>query len=985
MMNNRGWTRTADQGQPPQETLPQPYLPAPYPQQQMPQQSGGFFTYGGGYYPVQVPQEIVVAEEKPKEERKKKQPFQKMVKDFVDKETKSPQWLKVFAFAGLGLISSVFMPFYPWWMILFITFVVGIIAFRYPLLSLILVTFFTTAEIGYQSPELGFVFLVSSIFVLCVSLFDWKFGALVYLMLFLAPFGVPFVVPMVAAMVYSLILGLAVSIVGTILLTLFVTLGNFQTLGFFVGPLAPGMKTIVAGHTEAIKPPLENFQLSDFGAAFTSITNLDNRVFEAAIGNFGLSIVPFIEIILWALAVYVVSLMIEHREKMTMVNWALYSLVAAGILMASTGIAMAMSTNYTYPLIAYALLPGIIPAVFLATALGLLSRDIFTSYFASKLGATAVGTRIAEMKALSKTTFDMVGGLKDVKADIRESMIVPLLRKDVAEQFGLEPPKGLLLFGPPGCGKTLLMKALATELRVEMISVKCSDLMSKWYGESENRVAELFKTAKERKPCILFLDEIDAIAKRRDMYSADDVSPRLLSIILAEMDGLDKASGVIVVGTTNKPEMVDPALMRPGRFDKIIYVPPPDFEERIDILKVHLMGKPTAPDIDLSEIAKRTERFSGADLANLVREAAILAMKRSLKTNMPSLITMNDFLTVLPNIKPSITLRMKEEYEKLKMDYERKMHQLQRAEKKVVIKFEDVGGLDDVKRALREYVELPLTKPELMEQFKLKTGKGILLFGPPGCGKTHIMRAASNELNVPIQVVNGPELVSALAGQSEAAIRDVMARARENAPSILFFDEIDALASKESMKTPEVNRAVSQFLTELDGMRPKDRVIVVATTNRPHLLDPALLRPGRFDKIFYVPPPDLKAREDIFRIHLKDVPTAGYIDYRLLAHRTEGYSGADIAAIVDEAKLIAIREMVSREEGFGSERAETRAKIEFTRYLDTVVSADQKARQATGFGVRMEHLLEALSKTRSSITPETIEWAKTFMEMYGTR
>jgi len=972
MMQNQGVGQNSQQGMPEQGG----YYIAPA--QQMPEQGGGFYTYGG-YYPIQVPQEIVGVEP-PKEEKKKKQPLKKWIKDFIEKETKTPQWLKVFAFAGLGFLSSVFMPFYPWWMILFITFVVGIVSFRYPLLSLIFVTFFATAEIGYQSPELGFVFLLSSIFVLCVSLFDWKFGALVYLMLFLAPFGIPFVVPMVSAMVYSLLLGIAVCIVGTILLTLFVTLGNFQVLGFFVGPLAPGMKTLVAGHTEAIRPPPSNFQLTDFGSAFVSITNLDNRVFEAAIGNFGLSLIPFIEIILWALAVYIAFLLNEKREKMSMSIWATYSLVAAGILIGSTALAMAMS-NAHYPIVSYALLPGIIPAVFIATALGLLSRDIFTSYFASKLGATAVGTRIAEMKALSKTTFDMVGGLKDVKADIRESLIVPLLRRDVAEQFGLEPPKGILLFGPPGCGKTLLMKALATELKVEMISVKCSDIMSKWYGESENRVAELFRTAKERKPCILFLDEIDAIAKRRDMYSADDVSPRLLSIILAEMDGLDKASGVIVVGTTNKPEMVDPALMRPGRFDKIIYVPPPDFEERIDILKVHLMGKPVAPDIDLSEIAKRTERFSGADLANLVREAAILAMKRSLRTNTPSLITMNDFLTVLPNIKPSITLRMKEEYEKLKMDYERKMHQLQRAEKKAVITFDDVGGLEDIKRALREYVELPLTKPELMEQFKLKTGKGILLFGPPGWGKTHIMRAASNELNVPIQVVNGPELVSALAGQSEAAIRDVMARARENAPSILFFDEIDALASKESMKTPEVNRAVSQFLTELDGMRPKDRVIVVATTNRPHLLDPALLRPGRFDKIFYVPPPDLKAREDIFRIHLKDVPIAGYIDYKLLAHRTEGYSGADIAAIVDEAKLIAIREMLAKEEGYGRAKAETRAKVEFERYLEGVVGGKAPA----GFGVRMEHLLEALSKTRSSITPETIEWAKTFMEMYGTR
>lgn len=407
-----------------------------------------------------------------------------------------------------------------------------------------------------------------------------------------------------------------------------------------------------------------------------------------------------------------------------------------------------------------------------------------------------------------------------------------------------------------------------------------------------------------------------------------------------------------------------------------MYVPPPDYNERIDILKVHLLGKPTAPDIDLSEIAKKTERFSGADLANLVREAATIAMRRTLETSQPSLITMDDFRYVLPRIKPSISLKMIEEYEKLKLDYERKMHVLQRAEKKIVVKWEDVGGLEDIKKALREYVQLPLTRPELMEEFKLKTGRGILLFGPPGCGKTHVMRAASNELGIPMQIVNGPELVSALAGASEAAVRDLITRARENAPSIIFFDEIDALASKESMKTPEVSRAVSQFLTEMDGLKPKDKVIIVSTTNRPQLLDPALLRPGRFDKIFYVPPPDLKARVDIFKIHLKGVPTSGRFDFMLLAHRTEGYSGADLAAIVDEAKLIAIREQYDTATG----TLRTTAKKEFMQYLE---SLDQQQKSQTG--VRMEHLLEALSKTKTSVTPETLDWCRQFMDAYGTR
>jgi transitional endoplasmic reticulum ATPase len=421
--------------------------------------------------------------------------------------------------------------------------------------------------------------------------------------------------------------------------------------------------------------------------------------------------------------------------------------------------------------------------------------------------------------------------------------------------------------------------------------------------------------------------------------------------------------------------------MRPGRLDKIIYVPPPDYNERMEIVHVHLLGRPVNRSIDLAEIAKKTERFSGADLANVVREAATLAVRREMTTNVRSPITQDDFMHVLPRIKPSISLRMISEYEAMKLDYERKMHQSVRAERKVIVRWDDVGGLTDIKQALREYVELPLARPELMESYKVKSGRGILLFGPPGCGKTHVMRAAANELNVPMQIVSGPELVSALAGQSEAAVRDVLYRARENAPSIVFFDEIDALAGRESMRTPEVSRAVSQFLTEMDGLRPKDKVMVIATTNRPHTLDPALLRPGRFDKIFYVPPPDGAARADIFRIHLKGVPTDGPIDVQELSRKTVGWSGADIANAVDEAKLVAIRSQLHLE-------AEARASAAASGggFFPTAPATRPSTTAPVAIvGVRQADLLAAVAQSRSSITPETLTWAEEFIKTYGTR
>ncbi|HYK93744.1 MAG TPA: AAA family ATPase [Thermoplasmata archaeon] len=905
--------------------------------------------------------------------------FDRQVERWLLKQTKEPKHLTTAVMGFTALLGGFFMPFYPWPWVLLIAGATMLIAWKFPQLSLLVLLLFVAPEVAYQSGALGFIFLFAAIPVLFAALLDFRFGVGAMLTLFLAPVGLSFAVPVFLAMIFSLYLGLAVAVAGGLLVTLFVTLGNLPVLGYLVGPGAVGSPSLIAGHAASQNPtlPLPYFTANSIGQAYGEMLNPNTQVLALGGAGVGLIAIPLAQIGAWCLATWLVTYALKERENQSYENLMKYSVASGAILAGVTGISL-VSFNYT-GMSDIAVL-GLVPGMITAVAGSLIIRDAFEAFFTSRLGGTAVGTRVAEMKGLTKVTFEMVGGLHDVKADIKESMIIPLMRKDVTTRFKLEPPKGILLFGPPGCGKTMLMKALASELGVEMISIKCSDLMSKWYGESENRVAELLRTARERAPCILFMDEIDAVAKRRDMYTADDVTPRLLSILLSEMDGIDKSAGVIVVGSTNKPDLIDQALMRPGRLDKIIYVPPPDFNERMEIIHVHLVGRPVTNDVDLAEIAKKTERFSGADLANLVREAATIAVRREMMTGVSTPITMDDFRQVLPRIKPSISLRMISDYEVMKMDYERKMHQVQRMERKIVVRWDDVGGLTDIKQAIREYVELPLTRPELMESYKIKTGRGILLFGPPGCGKTHVMRAAANELNVPMQIVNGPELVSALAGQSEAAVRDVLYRARENAPSIVFFDEIDALASKDSMKTPEVSRAVSQFLTEMDGLRPKDKVIIIATTNRPQTLDPALLRPGRFDKIFYVPPPDLQARQDIFRIHLKGVPTEGAIDFGALAQRADGFSGADIASVVDEAKLIALREQLV------TETKETPAAAGlFTAGAGAPTPAQKIEPTSKVVGVRMANLAEAIGRTKSSITPETLAWAQEFIKSYGTR
>ncbi len=883
-----------------------------------------------------------------KAERKKR--LLRAVTKIYNKERRKPIIVKSFSFFILGLFGAAFAPFYPWWMVIMIALIVGVISCKFSYLSLIVLSVFMTGAAAYQSPEFGLIFIIFSLMILIPSLFNWKFGFFVFLAIFLSRLGLLFVVPTIAVMFYSLFLGLAVGVVSCTFLTLLVTCANANIIGFFVGPMHTSTFIIFA------KPIRDDFLPAHLGAAINSISYANGDIIMSVLHtNFGSSMIPFFQIIVWCFAFYLVSFLAKKRIKEPIRNWLVFSTLPAVMIMLSSLVSM-LFLGYSIGTEVYVLMLGIITVFYATTASAAIIKESFNEYFMGQIGVSTVGTRISEIAEVGGATFETVGGLEDVKRDLEDSIMLPLSRPRIAEHFKISPPKGILLFGPPGCGKTLLMKALTNELNIEMIALNCSDLMSKWYGESEARISELFAIARERTPCIIFFDDLDAIAKRRDLYAADDVTPRLLNIILSELDGMDVTKGIILVGTTNKPELIDPALLRPGRFDKVIYVPPPDYRERTAILNIHLSGKPVL-DVDMEEIAKRSERFSGADIANLVREAATIAMKRSIQKEEVSAISNSDFLQVLSHIRPSISISMKEEYERLKVEYERKMHELLRVEKRAVVGWEDVGGLKEIKEYIREYVELLVEKPELMEKFKLKTSRGILLFGPPGCGKTYVMRAVANELDIPIQIINGPELVSEIIGRNPSAIRDALYQARENAPSVIFFDDVDVLASKESLNNEAVKRAMSQFLMELNGTRPREKVVVVAATNRPHLLDSALLGRGRFDKMFYIPPPDLQARKDIFGILLKDIPKVGNIDIQFLASKTEAYSSADIASIVDEAKLLAIGTVSNKKKD----------------YMESVGE----------YGVKMEHLLEALSKTNSSISPETLEWSKDFIKTYG--
>jgi len=504
-----------------------------------------------------------------------------------------------------------------------------------------------------------------------------------------------------------------------------------------------------------------------------------------------------------------------------------------------------------------------------------------------------------------KVTYEDIGGLSHVIARVRELVELPLRHPELFKRLGIEPPKGILLYGPPGTGKTLLAKAVANESDAYFIAINGPEIMSKFYGESEQRLREIFEEAKKNAPAIIFIDEIDAIAPKRDEV-VGEVERRVVAQLLALMDGLESRGQVVVIAATNRINAVDPALRRPGRFDREIEVPLPDKQGRLEILQIHTRHMPLADDVDLAKLAEMTKGYTGADLAALAREAAMAALRRYLpeidieQEKIPAevlekmVVKMEDFLAAFREITPSGLREIHVEIPE--------------------VKWSDIGGLDAVKQELREIVEWPLKYPEVFAKAGIKPPKGVLLFGPPGTGKTLLAKAVATEGGANFIAVRGPEILSKWVGESERAIREIFRKARQYAPTVVFFDEIDAIAyirGTDIGSSRVGERIVSQLLTEMDGIGELQGVVVIAATNRPDMLDPALLRPGRFEKLIYVPPPDERSRLEILRIHTRGMPLDEDVDLVELARITEGYTGADLAALIREAGMMALRESIS--------------------------------------------------------------------------
>ncbi len=533
-----------------------------------------------------------------------------------------------------------------------------------------------------------------------------------------------------------------------------------------------------------------------------------------------------------------------------------------------------------------------------------------------------------ELPSIPGVSYEDIGGLGDEVRKVREMIELPLRHPEIFERLGVEAPKGVLLHGPPGTGKTLLAKALASETNANFHTLSGPEIMSKFYGESEERLRDIFKAAEENAPSIILIDEIDSIAPKREEVTGE-VERRVVAQLLAVMDGLKARGKVVVIGATNRPNAIDPALRRPGRFDREIEIGVPSRKARLEILQIHTRGMPIAEDVNLDELADLSHGFVGADLAALAREAAMSSIRRVLPEidlDMHSIpadilnkmtVTADDFNNALREMSPSALREVFIESPN--------------------VHWSDIGGGEDVKQELKEAVEWHMTYPALFKHLSARPPRGILLYGPPGTGKTMLAKAVATESQANFISVKGPEFLSKWVGDSEKAVHETFRKAKQSAPCIVFFDEIDSIAPARGNggDSHVTERVVSQMLSEIDGLEELHNVTVIAATNRPDIIDPALLRPGRIDRLVFVTPPDEKARYEIFSIHLANKPIDSDVDLNILAKDTEDFTGADIASVCNEATMLAIREYVNSGKPTG-EGAITELKLGYHHFRDAM-------------------------------------------------
>ncbi|NYZ78864.1 AAA family ATPase [Candidatus Micrarchaeota archaeon] len=899
----------------------------------------------------------------------------KSLKDFRLKAAlKEAEENTAFANALLVMAGCLFLlltfPLYPLWLIPFILIIVGFVAYYHAPAGTILGTLVAFPAVAYQSPLFAWFFTLVISITLIGSFTYWHVISLLFIVV-LAPFNSLgfFVPPMITFA--ALYLGSKRGALIT-LITVFLILTISLMWGMNEKEV---INSAFLVYNPAKLSDLYSQRQSEFNAlkqkaSAPDITQLGDGVVTAFGNIYKWDSVQYVGTSINAIIAALVILFISDSVLIQVISWIVAAFLTGSIsgaldnrhrssIAASSSLIIPISYWLSCAISSQPFNLLVFPSVLLGIALvfflehnGIdISREIAVTKMEKAGKFKKFGLQDLSL-APGVESLDDIGDYEETKKELVEAILWPLTKRELSTAYGLKPPKGILLFGPPGTGKTMIMRALSREMRIGFYYVKCSDLLSEWYGESERNVSELFRIARSSAPCVLFFDEIDSIGRKREKYSSDDVAPRLMALFLTELDGFKSAKNVIIVGATNVPEELDKALLRPGRFDKIIYMPLPDKEGRKLIFKIHTKNFPLSDDVDFDKLAEKTERYSGADIQNICMESARKVAKIASETNEVIPVSMEQFISVLGTVKPSVSISDLQDYEKFRMDFERRTATPKERNKAERTRWEDVVGLDDVRQLLVESVELPLLHEDLLKEYKVTPIKGILLFGPPGCGKTMIVKAASNELNVSFIHISGADLTKSGYMGAVNILKESFNRARERAPALIFIDEIDAVApSRDHYSSPENEKLVAQLLDEMDGVSDLKQVMFVAATNKPERIDPALLRPGRLDKIILVPPPLFENRKSIFQLNLAGIPLDKDLSFETLAAKTEGFTGADITSVCQEAKMELVRKRIGGKKTF----------------------------------LTMDAMERIVSKRRPSVTLQHLQVYIKFLEEYGER
>lgn len=836
------------------------------------------------------------------------------LKDFIKQIIKNKNFhdslITTFAFLSLGIA----FPFFPPLIFAFLLIIVFTLTFLIPLMGLMALLLLTLPMLIYQAPLLAWIVTI----VISASLFlgykHYRSIAYAYALIALPLSYLGLWLEIPGLILSVLVLGFKRSaLMGTAVILLVVIISNLANIQVY-GPISYNslqghhdlVQNLTYGKYLTVSKPattIDNF-VPSLGSAFATLfsSGVSSNLFSAfyTVGLAAAYKIQYtlLQILIWLfIAFSVSSYAIKSRSAY---KGAISSLFGAVLPVSSYIISIMNGSGFSYLIIVSFLLTPIAIFALEATdievvqALDVMKQDILGKF----------GVAFQDLTRGSQETLDDIANYDETKQELKEAILAPIEHREIAGAYKVNPAKGILLFGPPGTGKTLIMRALSNEIHAGFYYVSTASLISPYPGESAQALAKIFATAKKHAPCILFFDEIDNIAGKRERQESSS-GLELISTLLSEMDGFKTISDVVIVGATNTPQVLDPAILRPGRFDKILYMPLPDQPGRAKIFQHYLTGLPIAKDINYEKLASITSRFSAADIKNVCEEVSREIGEKAISKREVLIIRMSDILKVIKGTKPSTSLAQLEEYNTFRIDYERRMHPealLEDEEKKLMLS--DVIDLEEAKEALHEAVEMPILHPELLKKYDISNIKGILLFGPAGTGKTMLMQALANEIGeVRVLSISGYDIAKYGPDRASAAIKEVFDRAKENAPAIVFVDEIDALVPARDTAKEAGLQLTGEFLLEFDKIKQASGIVVVAATNRPDVLDPALLRSGRFDRLVFMPPPDEESRAKIFELNLGKAPLSSEIDFAKLAQATSGYTGADIANICRQAKL----------------------------------------------------------------------------------